>query len=453
MQSDGPASTSATAGSLEATTAPGVAAPGVATLRPGRAQRLGLDALGYGPFRTFFGASLVSNTASFVLSAGLSWTVLESTGSAASVGLVGFLYALPFALFTLHAGLLTDRFGSRRMVGVSLVGGGIVTLVLGALALVFPVPLLVLGVLALAIGAVSVLGSPGGISIVNDLVPRSVVPSAVALIFLDVNAGRIIGGLLAGLTLALWPSGVTMLLAGVMLLLPALAIWRLPIRDPEVPAGGGRSLVGPLADAAGYARRDPILGTLLVLAIVPGALGLSFNYLLPVAAHELDFGSDGLGVWIAAAGVGGLFTALFGARIMHRLGHGRAVLTGIATIAAGLIWFGLSSGLAMGAVAMVVAGAGFALYASSSLSLIQSLSSTEYRGRLTAVFALLYWGLMPIGALIGGAMAEAIGAQQALLVSGALVGLAGVLAFVIRPSIASVRATADEPARMAGSAS
>jgi len=106
----------------------------------------------------------------------------------------------------------------------------------------------------------------------------------------------------------------------------------------------------------------------------------------------------------------------------------------------------------MGAMAMIVAGAGFALYASSSLSLIQSLSSTEYRGRLTAVFALLYWGLMPIGALIGGAVAEAIGAQQALLMSGALVGLAGLVAFVVRPAIASVRAAVDDPVRSASGA-
>lgn len=441
MQSDGATSAPAVAGPMEH--AVDDAAPAIA--RRGRAQRLGLDAMGYQPFRTYFGASLVSNTASFVLSAGLSWTVLQSTGSAASVGFVGFLYALPYALFTLHAGLLTDRFGSRRMVGISLVGGGLVTALLGALALAIDVPLLVLGVLALAIGCVSVLGSPGGISIVNDLVPRSAVPSAVALIFLDVNAGRIIGGLLAGLTLALWPSGATLLLAAVMLLLPAAAIWRLPIRDPEVPVGAGRSLVGPLVDAARYARRDPILSTLLLLAIVPGALGLSFNYLLPVAASELGHGSDGLGIWIAAAGVGGLFTAFVGARIMRVLGHGRAVLAGVATITTGLIGFGVSSGLWMGAFAMVVAGAGFALYASSTLSLIQSLSSTEFRGRLTAVFALLYWGLMPFGALIGGALAEAIGAPSALLVSGCLVGIAGVVAVVLRPAILTVRAPADEP--------
>jgi hypothetical protein len=96
---------------------------------------------------------------------------------------------------------------------------------------------------------------------------------------------------------------------------------------------------------------------------------------------------------------------------------------------------------------MVWAGGGFAIYASSSLALIQALSSTEFRGRLTAVFALLYWGLMPLGALIGGALAEAIGAQPAMLITGAIVGLAGIVALILRPAIAAVRATGEEPTR------
>ena len=440
MPSDATVSAPAPAGSAEAAVSPAVDTAG----QRGRAQRAGLDALAYRPFRTFFGASLVSNTASFVLSAGLSWTVLETTGSAASVGFVGFLYALPFALFTLHAGLFTDRFGSRRMVGVSLLGSGVVTLLLGALVLGVGLPMLAIGVLAFGIGCVSVIGSPAGISIVNDLVPRSAVPSAVALIFLDVNAGRIIGGLLAGLTLALWPSGATLLLAGAMLLLPALAIWRLPIPDPE-PMHDARAMVGPLVDAAGYARRQPVLGALLLLAVVPGALGLSFNYLLPVAARELGHGSDGLGVWIASAGVGGLVAALVGARLMRVIGPGRAVLAGLGMICAGMVGFGLVSGLLAGAAAMVVAGAGFAVYASSTLSLVQALATAEYRGRLTAVFSLLYWGLMPIGALIAGTTAQAIGAQRAMLLFGSAVGLAGVVALVLRPGIAAVRVGSDDP--------
>jgi predicted MFS family arabinose efflux permease len=287
---------------------------------------------------------------------------------------------------------------------------------------------------------------------VNDLVPRAAVPSAVALIFLDVNAGRIMGGLLAGATLALWPSGLTLVLAGAMMLPAALAIWRLPVRDPEVVVHGARALVRPLVDAAGYARRQPVLATVLLLAVVPGAIGLSFNYLLPVAARELGHGSDGLGLWIASAGVGGLIAGYLGARLMRVLGHGRAVLAGIAMIATGMVAFGLVSGLALGAIAMVVAGAGFAVYAASSLSLVQALASAEFRGRLTAVFSLLYWGLMPVGALIAGTLAEAIGASAAFVVSGTLVAIAGAVAIVVRPGLAAVRVQPEDPARGPASA-
>ncbi|MFN8621807.1 MAG: MFS transporter [Chloroflexota bacterium] len=421
--------------------------------RPGAMRRLGLDALAYPAFRTFFGATLVSNTASFVLSAGLSWTVLVVSGSAASVGFVGFLYALPFALFTLHAGLLTDRFGARRMVAVATFGGGLLTLLLGALVLALTLPVLAIGLLAFSIGCLSVIGSPAGISIVNDLVPRAAMPSAVALIFLNVNAGRIVGGLVAGAMLAAFPSGITLLLAGVMMVPAGIAIWRLRIREAEVVAHGSRAMFRPLIEAGAYARRQPVLATVLLLAIVPGAIGLSFNYLLPVAAHQLDYGSDGLGLWIASAGVGGLVAGYLGARLMRLLGHGRAVLTGVTMIALGMIAFGLVSGLYAGAAAMVVAGAGFAVYASSSLSLVQALASAEYRGRLTAVFSLLYWGLMPIGALIAGAMAQAIGAQAAFVVSGTAVAIAGLTALVIRPALASARVLPDDATRATATAS
>lgn len=194
-------------------------------------------------------------------------------------------------------------------------------------------------------------------------------------------------------------------------------------------------------------------GTLLVLAIVPGAIGLSFNYLLPVAASEGGYGSDGLGLMVAAAGVGGLVAALLGARLMRRIGHGRAVLLGIAMIEwrAGGVRGEPDAAHLRGVDDR--GGRAFAIYASSTLSLIQSLSSTEFRGRLTAVFALLYWGLMPLGALLGGATAEAIGAQHAMLINGAIVGAAGIVALLARPELAAVRAATappaatDEPAR------
>jgi predicted MFS family arabinose efflux permease len=319
-------------------------------------------------------------------------------------------------------------------------------MVLGALVLISSPGFAVVGVIALATGTLAVVGSPGSISIVNDLVPRTAVPSAISMVFLGVNVGRIAGGLLAGVTLALWPSGASILLSGILLAAPALIIWRLPTPVPTLTGHPGMASLGPLVEAARYAFRTPTLGAIMLLAIAPGALGLAYNYLLPVASEELRVGSDGLGILLACAGVGGLLAGIGGEHVMRLVGHGRAVFLGLAMVGLGLLTFGIASTLVVASAAMVLTGGGFVIYGSASLSIIQALASPELRGRLTALFALLYWGLMPLGALAGGTVAGLIGAQAALVVAGAAVLAAGAVALVRRPSIAATRVGGDNRA-------
>ena len=88
----------------------------------GTLERMGLTALGYPPFVTFFSANLTSNASWFIFGAALNTYILQVTGSAQDVGFASFIYSLPFALFMLHAGLLADRFGAKRD-GRALAGG------------------------------------------------------------------------------------------------------------------------------------------------------------------------------------------------------------------------------------------------------------------------------------------------------------------------------------------
>src|SRR6476469_9559632 len=106
-------------------------------------ERLGLTALMFPPFRIFFVANLASNASWFIFSAALNTYILQLTNSAAEVGFASFIYSLPGALFMLHAGLLTDRFGAKRLVAISLAGSGILTVFLGFLA-IWSVPLSVM---------------------------------------------------------------------------------------------------------------------------------------------------------------------------------------------------------------------------------------------------------------------------------------------------------------------
>lgn len=413
-------------------------------------ERLGWNALSYRPFRTFFIANFAGNSSWFVFNAGFGWLVLQLTktaefpdGQAAIVGLAFFINGLPFLLMTLHAGLLTDRVGARPLVAISFALTGAVMILIGLLALTGAAGVWVIIGLSLLSGAAQTLGAPGYVSIVNDLVPPGAVSSGVALNFLGISVGRIAGGFIGGLLVATFPAAWALVVAGLLQLAPALPIWRLPTRPSQVPSTSSRALLRPLIDAAAYGRRFPTLGVLLIVSAVPGALGLSYNYLLPVAADQFGIGGAGLGLLLAMAGAGGLASGLLAESIMRRLGHGRTMLLGLSISSAGMLIFGLAPFIALSVAAMPLIGGGFILYSASTLTLIQALAPAAVRGRLTALFALLYWGLMPIGGLIGGVVAQAAGARIAFAGAGIVILVTVLLAVLFRRQVATLRVDRD----------
>ena len=402
-----------------------------------------MSAFAYPPFRVYVLASFASNSSMFMFAAGLGWYILGLTGSAGSVGLASFVYSLPFALFMLHAGLLTDRFGARSLVALSLFVAGLSTVGLAILVLLGSFPLLTIFLVTFGIGTILTVGAPGTISIVNDLVPPAAVPSAVSLVFLSINVGRIAGGAAAGVLLANGSPGLTIMASGLLQAAAAVPIWRLRGARPNLLQTGRPALFRPLLEAARFTVDSPIVGVILLLSIGPGALGLAYNFLLPVAAREIGAGAGGLGLLLAGAGSGGLVAGLGAERLMRAVGHGRTIFIGLAAAAGGLSGFGVSGSLPIAMVAMAFVGGGLVVYASSSLSLVQALSPVELRGRLTALFSLLYWGLMPAGALLGGAVAGATSARFALATAGLTLFACGSIALLIRRDVASLRIAAD----------
>jgi MFS family permease len=138
-----------------------------------------------------------------------------------------------------------------------------------------------------------------------------------------------------------------------------------------------------------------------------------------------------------------LVAGLLNEHLQRRLGQGRSIFVGLSSAAGGLIVFGVGVSLAASIVAIAFVGGGFVIYASSSLTLVQALAPPSLRGRLTSVFSLLYWGLMPIGGLLGGIVAQLSSAHMAMLLAGiGLVGL-GVLAAALRPQVLTLGVSRD----------
>jgi MFS family permease len=415
--------------------------------RPLSLERLGLLALIFPPFRIFFVANLASNASWFIFSAALNTYILQLTGSAADVGFASFVYSLPSALFMLHAGLLTDRFGAKRLVAISLFASGVACVALGAMAAAAISMTALLGV-AFVMGVLQTLGSPGFISIVNDLVPTRAISSAVALTFLGFNFGRIAGGIAAGILLVVLSQDIvtaaalTIIVAGVLQAVPGIPVARIRVTEAAARTTS-ISLVRPLIEAGAYAVRFPTLGVIVLLAIAPGAIGLSYMYMLPVVVRDLGAQPDTVGLLYAGGGAGGLLAGLVAEPLMQRLGHGRAVFGGLVLVASGMIVAGLGGRIALAMAGIGMAQAGFVIYASSSLALVQAISPARLRGRLTSLFTLLYWGLMPIGALIEGAAAEQTNSLVTLVGMGVVMLAAGAAAFLLRSQIATLRLDRD----------
>lgn len=409
-----------------------------------RLDRVGWTALAYQPFRLFLGAMLASTTGNFVYYAALGWYVLEVTGSAAAVGFAFTMSGLPILVLTAHAGVLTDRLGARRMLLLSLIAMAIATIAQAALAVSGAPPYAVVVALALGLGIAQTIGAPASVAIVTELVPPNAVSSATVLNFLHMNVARIIGGLLGGLLLATTTSAVTFVAATVLFVLPVAIMARVRTTEANAPEDRPRAaLIGPLVEAFRYAISHPTVGVLIILSIVPGAIGLSYIFMLPVAAVELGIGAGGLGILMAAAGVGGLVAGVSLESIQRRIGHGRALFGGMIGAAIGLTAFGLVPGATLAIATLTIVGASFLTFASATVTLTQALAPPRLRGRLVSLFATLYWGMMPIGALIVGLVAEVTTARTAIALCGVGIAIATGAAFLLRPQIATLAVGRD----------
>jgi MFS family permease len=409
-----------------------------------RLDRVGWTAFEYAPFRFYIASMLCATSGIFLFNAALGWYVLQVTGSAAAVGAVYTVSGLPILLLMPQAGVLTDRFGSRAMLIANFIALAVVGVVMGVVALGSAPSYPILVALAVLFGLAETIGAPATMAIVNDLVPPSAVSSATALNFLHMNVARIIGGLLSGLILAVFTTALAFFIAAILFAVPVATLFLVRtraahLRDEHPNAG----FLGPLLEASRYAISHPTLGVLIVLAIAPGAIGLSYIFMLPVAAEELGIGAGGLGMLFVAVGIGGLVAGVSLETIQRRIGHGRALFCGVFGAAIGLTAFGLVPGAPLAIAVLPIVGASFLTFAAATLTLTQAISPARLRGRMVALFATLYWGMMPIGGIVVGIVAEQIGARSALALCGAGLAIAGAVALFVRPQIATLAVGRD----------
>lgn len=369
-------------------------------------------------FRLFAAGQLVSVAGTWMMVVAQDWLVLSLTGdSGTALGVVTALQFAPLLLLTLHAGGLADRYDKRRLLMVTnLVSGGL-ALVLAVLVLTGGVRLWHVFVFALALGTVNAVEVPTRMSFVSELVGGELLPNASALSAAYFSTARVLGPALAGLLIGWWGTGTVMLINAASYLGTVVGL-RL-MRPGELHREATRPARAPVMDGVRHvvSRADLVLP--MVLVAVVGMLAYNFQLTLPLLAKTV-FHTDAasFGLLTAALAAGSLAAAFL---TTHRRGRPKFRLVVASAAGFGLIeaLAGLAPNYPVAAGLLFLTGFCSISFAQAANHRIQLGTEPAYRGRVLALYTLVFQGTTPLGALLTGLLSEHAGARAGLLAGGA----------------------------------
>jgi MFS family permease len=369
-------------------------------------------------YRIFFTGQLVSLAGTWMQNVALAWLVIELSGSALAIGALAFWRFVPFTLFGLAAGVVADRFESRRLVMTTQAAAMAISIALAVVTLTDTATLPIVYALAALGGIALAFDAPGRQSLTFQMVGPRELPNAVALNSGLFNGSRVIGPAIAGLVIAAVGTGLCFVLNAVSFLavLAALALVREEelrevVKDPSV------RMVDGVRRAFGHAWHDPQLRLILAVVTVVSTVGFNFHVLVPLlAADTLHVGPEGFGFLSASFGVGALAGAL--AAATFRYASWRLFAIGTASFGVFALLLAPVQNAYLAGVLLVGIGVSFTLFTANANALVQLAAPDHLRGRLIAVYLFAFVGVAPVGGLLAGWLAEIGGTSLAFAVAG-----------------------------------
>jgi len=399
-------------------------------------------ALSHRPFRSVWLGTFASNIGTWMQNVALGVFAYQLTHSATYVALLGFAQLGPLFLLSMVGGALADVVDRRRLLIACQVEQLVFSLALAwAASRAHPsTGLVFLCVLAVGIG--NALNAPAFTAVLPTLVPRRDLPGAVSLQSVQMNLSRVIGPAVGGLLLpwvAAW--GIFVLNAATYgFAIYVVAAVSLPRRHATTSAAGGsgvRRVLGGLA----VARRDPLVRYCLVTIFSISFFCLPFIGLMPVvAARDLHINPAGAvyGGLYALFGLGAALGAISVGTVFVALPRTLLVRLGLLGFGCALAVFGLLGEIWIAYPVVLAVGFAYFVTVTSLSTALQAHIADEIRGRVMALWIMGFGGTVPLGLLLGGALATATSVRD-VVVGGAVVALAlGVLAWVRAPSVDGV---------------
>jgi MFS family permease len=368
-------------------------------------------------YRRYFTGQLISLSGTWMQTVAAVWVVLSLTGSGVAVGLTTALQFLPMLLIGAWGGLLADRIPKRRLLMTTQALMAIPAVGLFAVTATGVVTPWMVYLAVFAMGSVNAIDNPTRQSFVIEMVGPDRVVNAVSLNSVIVQAARIVGPALAGILIATVGVVPCFALNALTFVAMILALWRMdPARLHAAPPAEHEP--GAIRAGLRYVLRTPELMVPLALMALVGTLGFNFQVVLPLLAKfSFESGAMTYATLVSAMAVGSIVGALV---------NGHRGRTGPTLIAGGALAFGVAAllsaampSLAFEVPALMLLGAASVTFAATINSTLQLAVSPEMRGRVMALYSVVFLGSTPIGGPLAGWLAQSYDPRVALLLAAA----------------------------------
>ncbi len=378
------------------------------------------SSLRYRNYRLFFAGQAVSQVGSWMQRFALGWFLLQLTNDPIAVGLLALAAFLPFTLFGLFAGVITDRLDARRLViatqASQLVTASALTwIAFGGFARPW-----MLDTIAFAAGLVLVLDVPSRQQLTYRMVGREALPNAIALNSSVFNASRILGPAAAGIVYGVGGAGVCFLVNAISFLAVLLGLFAMrtrdffPLEEFERP-----SILRGTREGLSYVRKQPRMMILLGLTVMLSTFCFNFNVTLPVLAKQtLHADAIVYGVLSAVFGAGALVGALTAASLGRA--SAKVMLVGSLVFTGSELLLAPVHGVILAGILLFFVGAGFAAWSANSNTSMQLAAPDRLRGRIIGIYFYAFNGTGPVGGVLTGWLCAKGGTELAFIVAGIL---------------------------------
>ncbi len=370
-------------------------------------------------YALFFAGQSVSQIGTWMQRTAVTWVIYSLTHSAFMLGLTVFAQQFPSFLLSLHGGVVSDRYSRDKILLVTQTASMIQAVLLAILILTNHYVVWEILTLSVILGIINAFDVPARQPMVHEMVnDKQDLPNALALNSGMVNIARLVGPALSGIVLQAFGPGICFSLNGLSFIavITSLLLMKLP---PFNPPAVKKKIIHELAEGLQYLRQTPGISTIILLLTILSLLVFPYDTIVPVFAKVIFKGNAATYGYISSfMGFGAILGSLFFAALKKGTNLRTLILLSTCILGIGLIIFSRIGYFTLAMPFAVLIGFGSLMPMTASITTIQMEAANHMRGRVMSYMAMSFFGMLPLGSLLIGAISQRIGAPLTMLCQG-----------------------------------